>query len=226
MANSTPQSKSWSDRALDRVKLQPPAPPRPTPPAVDQTDWEKSVGAHKINTLTVHDVGLIVLNETQSFTNSDKANDTIGAAREKLAHAVMNGDEQHGSLRPSTANPIEPSAKALKDPRTKAAYESSLKAAREAYLGPTDPTSGATHMKFPPNADRTSQKFNRNSTETIPLKTQSGPFNNSFLKGDVRSGHVYVNAYGNDWIFQKLLDAFRDYDRGFLCVVGGFGFFG
>jgi len=97
-----------------------------------------------------------------------------------------------------TAHPIEPSAKALKDPRTKAAYESSLKAAREAYLSPDDPTRGATHIKFLTDADRTSQKFNHNSTERIPLKTQSGPFNNSFLKNDVRASHVYVNTYGND----------------------------
>jgi hypothetical protein len=198
MANTKSQNQSWTDRALDRIRPQPPAPPRPTPPAVDRTAWEKSVGAHKLNTLTVHDVGLIVFNETQSFTNNDKANDTIGAAREKLAHAIINGDEQRGRGRPATAHPIEPSATSLKDPRTKAAYESSLRSAREAYLSPDDPTKGATHMKFLADADRTGQKFNHNSSERIPLKTQSGPFNNSYLKGDVRSSHVYVNTYGKD----------------------------
>jgi hypothetical protein len=156
MAKQTSQGEFWSGRALDRIKPQPPGPAPPAPPAVNQTAWEQSVGAHKINTLTVHDVGLIVFNETQSFTNSDKANDTIGAAREKLAHAIMNGDERYGRDRPSTAGPIEPPAKALKDPRTKAAYESSLAAAREAYLNSSDPTGGATHMKFLPDADRTS----------------------------------------------------------------------
>ena len=154
--------------------------------------------AHKINKLTVREVGLIVFNETQSFTNSDKANDTIDSARQKLAHVVINGDEQHGKNRPSTAHPIEPSEKALRDARTKVAYDSSLKAAREAYLTTSDPTRGATHMKFLPSADRSDQKFNRNSSKKLPLKTQSGPFNNSYLKHDVQSGQVYVNTYGND----------------------------
>jgi hypothetical protein len=91
MANpANEHGRSWVDRALDRIKPQPPAPARPMPPAVHQTAWEKSVGAHKINTLTVHDVGLIVLDETQSYTDSDKANDTIGGAREKVAHVVIN----------------------------------------------------------------------------------------------------------------------------------------
>jgi len=200
MANTQSKSSrpSWQECALDRIKPRPGAPHAPAPPPADKNQWEHSVEAHKINTLTVHDIGLIVFNETQSFTNSDKANDTLGAAREKLAHAVMNGDEQYGRGRPTTAHPIEPLAKALKDMRTKAAYESSLRAAREAYLSATDPTRGATHMKFLTNADRTSQKFNHNSSGRISLKTQSGPFNNSYLNNDVRSGQVYINTYGND----------------------------
>ena len=198
MAQISKQNQSWTDRALDRIKPQPPAPARSTPPAVDQTTWEKSVELHKLNTLTVLDVGRIVFNETQSFTNSDNANDTIGAAREKVAHAIMNGDQRLGRNRPATAHPIEPSAKVLKDPQAKAAYESSLKAAREAYLGGTDPTHGATHFKFMTNADRSAQKFDRNSSQKLPLKTQSGPFRNSYLKGGVPSHHVYINTYAPD----------------------------
>jgi hypothetical protein len=133
-------SRAWLDRVLDRIKPQPSAPERPAPSPVDQTQWERSVDSHKVNTLTVHDVGLIVFNETQSFTDSNKANDTIDLVREKLAHAVMNGDEQFGRKRPATAPPEEPSRKALDDPRTKTAYESSLAAARQAYLSPDDPT--------------------------------------------------------------------------------------
>src|SRR4029077_1060134 len=165
MSNNTSQSKSWSDRALDRIKPQPPAPARPAPPPVDQSAWEKSVEAHKVNILTVRDVGRSVLSETQSFTNSDSANDTIDAAREKVAHTIMNGDQQLGRHRPATAHPVEPSAKALKDPKTRAAYESSLRAGREAYLSGTDPTHGATHFKFMTTADRSDQKFNHNSSK-------------------------------------------------------------
>ena len=96
------------------------------------------------------------------------------------------------------AHPIEPSAKALKDPRTRLAYESSMAAAREAYLRSNAPTSGATHMKFLPDATRASQQFQHGSSQRIPLKTQSGAFNNSYLKGDVHSHQVYVNTYGQE----------------------------
>jgi hypothetical protein len=151
-----------------------------------------------VNTLTVKQVGLIVFNETQSFTDGDKANDTIGGGREKVAHAVINGDTQLGRKRPVTAHPIEPSAKALKDPRTRQAYESSLAAAREAYLSPQDPTHSAIHFQFLTNADRSNMKFRNGTPEGVPLKTQSGLFNNSYLKNHVKSRQVYVNTYGQD----------------------------
>jgi hypothetical protein len=99
------QSESWLDRVVDRIKPQPPAPKSPAPPPVDQTQWERSVDAHKVNTLTIHDVGLIVFNETESATHSEKANDSVGGAREKVAHAVINGDSEFGRTRPKTANP-------------------------------------------------------------------------------------------------------------------------
>src|SRR5260370_26692290 len=84
----------------------------------------------------------------RSFTDGDKANDTIDAAREKVAHVVINGDTQFGRHRPATARPIEPPAKILADPRTRKAYDSSLTAARQAYLSANDPTHGATHLNM------------------------------------------------------------------------------
>ena len=191
-----PQSHSWQERVLDRIKPQPGPPLAPTPPAADKTQWEHSVDQHKINTLTVHDVGLIVFNETRSFTDRDNANDSLVAARSKISRAIMNGDEQLGRKRPVTAPALEPSQKTLQDPRVKTAYESSLKAAREAYLDPTDPTHGATHFKFLPNSSRADQKFG--TPGKLPLKTQSGPFNNSFVKHDVHSHEVYINTYAPD----------------------------
>jgi hypothetical protein len=184
--------ESWLDRVIDRIKPQPSLPDPPAPPPVDQTQWERSADAHKLDTLTVHDVGLIVFNETQSFTDRDNANETIGAAREKVAHVIMNGDEKLGRNRPISARPIEPSAKALKDPRTRASYDSSLKTAREAYLSPTDPTHGATHFKFVSNGSRSEQRFGQTA---LPIRTQSGPFNNSYTGRDVHSKRVYVNTY-------------------------------
>ena len=198
MATTNPKSQgeSWFNRLIDHVKPQPPAPKSPVPPPVDQTAWEQSVNAHKVNTLTVHDVGLIVFDETQSFTDSDKANDTIGGARQKVAHALINADSQFGGGRPSTAHPIEPTKDELKNVRVRQAYISSVDAARNAYLSPTDPTNGATNFQFLTNADRSNMKFKGGSPKGLPIKTQSGPFDNSFLKGDVPSRQAYVNTYG------------------------------
>jgi hypothetical protein len=201
MANAQSQRQSWSDRALDRIKPQPPAPARPTPPPVDRSAWEKSVEAHKINTLTVHDVGLIVFGETQSVKDSDKANDTIGGAREKVAHAVMNGDSQFGRKRPKKASPVEPSAKAMRDPRTRAVYDSSLSAAREAYLSPTDPTHGAIHLNLRPSADGSNPRLGDPHGPGFKIRTQSGPFNNSFPtpgKHGLPSRGIYANTYGSE----------------------------
>lgn len=197
--NPSGQGESWLNRALDRIKPQPPAPERPAPPPVDQTQWEKSVEAHKVNELTVHDIGLIVFNEMQPFTDHDNANDTIAGTREKIAHTLINADDQFGTKRnrlAPSASPIEPSSEALKDTRTRAAYESSLTAARNAYLSPDDPMHGATNFWFRTTPDRSNLKFKHGAPEGLPLKTQSGPFNNSYLKGDVPSRHVWVNTYG------------------------------
>jgi hypothetical protein len=193
------RSESWVDRVVDRIKPQPPDPKSPTPPPVDQTEWERSVDSHKVNTLTVHDVGLIVFNETESYADHDGANESVNTAREKIAHTLMNADSKFGAQRNAmarTASPIEPSMKALQDARTRQAYNSSLAAARDAYLSPTDPTHGATHFQFLTNADRSNIKFKKGSPEGLPLKTQSGPFDNSYLKNHVKSHRVWIDTYG------------------------------
>ena len=191
--------ESWLNRVIDRFKPQPSAPERPAPPLVDQTQWERSVDAHKVNRLTVHEVGLIVFGETQSYADRDSANEAVNAAREKIAHTLMNADTKFGVHRNAvarTASPIEPSMKSLQNARTRQAYESSLAAAREAYLSPTDPTHGATHFQFLTNADRSNFKFKGGSHEGLPLKTQSGPFDNSYLKNHVPSRQVWIDTYG------------------------------
>lgn len=194
------KQQSWTDRLLDHLSPQPSAPEPPAPP-VDQTQWEKSVDAHKVNTLTIHDIGLIVFQETQSVTDSDSANDTIDGARQKVAHVVINGDSKYGWNRPVTAPPIEPAAKALEDPRTRQAYDSSLAAAREAYLSPTDPTHGATHLNMRHDADRSNFRAGNPHASGYEIKTQSGPFNNSFPtrgKGGLPARGIYVNTYGDE----------------------------
>ena len=195
MASNTQQG-SWLDRALDKIKPQPEAPRSPSPPPVERTNWEHSVDQHKVNTLTVRDIGLIVFNETRSFTDRDNANDSLSTAREKLAHTIMNADLKLGKARPSTAPPHQPSAKALENSGTRQAYNSSLAAAREAYLSASDPTQGATNFKFLTNADRSNVKYKHGTPEGLPISTQSGPFYNSFQGHDVHSDQVYINTYG------------------------------
>lgn len=197
--NRKGKGESWVNRAIDHFKPQPPAPKSPAAPPVDQTAWEHSVNAHKVNTLTVHDVGLIVFNETQSVMPNDKANDTVDGARKKVAHAVINGDSQLGKKRPETALAVEPAANAMRDPRTRAAYESSLKAARVAYLDPTDPTHGATHLNLRRNADRSNFESGGPHDPGFRIRTQSGPFDNSYPtpgKRGLPSTGIYVNTYG------------------------------
>jgi hypothetical protein len=192
-------SRAWLDHAVDRIKGQTPAPKAPAPPSVDQTQWERSVDSHKVNKLPVHDIGLIVFNEMQSYTNGDNANETIAGAREKIAHVVINGDTQFGRNRPATARPIEPSAKALADSRTRNAYDSSLTAAREAYLNANDPTHGAIHMNMRPDARRSNFKPGGPHGPEFSIRTQSGPFNNSYPtsgKNGLPSRGIYVNTYG------------------------------
>jgi hypothetical protein len=98
--------------------------------------------------LTVHDVGLVVFNETHSYSDRPESNEPVTSARQKLAHVVMNGDQKYGPDRQkhaSTALPIEPSNEVLDNKSSHAAYDSSMKAAREAYLDGNDPTDGALY---------------------------------------------------------------------------------
>ena len=156
--------------------------------------------SNKVNELTVYDIGLIVFNEIQSYKDTNHANEPIGSARQKIAHTIINADTEFGPKRNKlapTASPIEPSAKALQDPRTRAAYQSSLTAAREAYLSLNDPTHGATNFVFRTTPDRSNLKFKHGTPEGLPLKTQSGPFENSYLKHGVPSKRVYVDTFGH-----------------------------
>ena len=149
---------SWLDRAVDIFKRQPGPPPKPAIPAVNQSEWHKSVEQKQIIPgLTVRDVGLSVFGETKSLHDRPGSDEPIGAARQKVAHAIINGAEKWGPDRmkhASTALAIEPSEKEKRDPATHAAYESSMKAAREAYLSGHDPTNGALHFNIRPTPER------------------------------------------------------------------------
>ena len=60
--------RSWLNRAIDIVKSQPGPPTKPAPPAVNQSEWHKSVEQKEVVPgLTVHDIGLSVFGETKSL---------------------------------------------------------------------------------------------------------------------------------------------------------------
>src|SRR5216683_8311800 len=82
---------SWLDRAVDILKPQPGAPPKPAAPPVDQSAWQQSVEqTHVVPGLTVRDVGLSVFGETRSLHDRQGSSEPIGAARQRVAHAIIN----------------------------------------------------------------------------------------------------------------------------------------
>lgn len=203
MPDHTSQNRSSKesllDRAIDTVKPQPGPPSRPQAPSVDQGEWHKSVERKQVVPgLTVHDVGLSVFGETRSFRDRPGSNESIGSARQKVAHAIINARElahQTGNKPPTVHPPVEPSKEALRNPEVRAAYESSMQGAREAYLSGHDPTHGATHLFLRTTPDRSNWKFKGGTAEGLSLSTQSGPYNNSYVKGDVPSRTAWINTY-------------------------------
>lgn len=200
-APNGPDDTSWWDElvnGLTQKQPQLPPPPAPQPPPVDQNAWEKSVEQHEVPDGTIHDAGLRVFQETKSYSDREDANEPIDAAREKMAWVIYNGYDKWGAdrqKRASTTLPIEPSPQELSDPATLAAYQSSMKAAREAYLGWKDPTNGALHLYQAITPDRSNLKYKNGAPQGIPLSTQSGPYNNSYTKGQVPSRTVWLNTY-------------------------------
>ena len=200
-APNGPDDTSWWDDLINAVKPQQvPPPPAPQPPPVDQSAWQKSVEQAKISDSlgAVHDLGLRIFQETKSYSDRPDSNEPIDAAREKMGWVAINGDKKWGFDRQRNASmalPIEPSAQELSDPATLTAYQSSMKAARDAYLGWKDPTNGAVFLNQRPTADRSNRKFPGGLPQGVPLNTQSGPYNNSYSKGKVKSPIAWLNTY-------------------------------
>jgi hypothetical protein len=167
---------------------------------VDQSAWEKSVEQANISDSlgSVHDLGLIIFNETQSYSDRPDSSEPLDTAREKMAHAIMNADQKWGfdrQKKASTALPIEPSGNSLNNRSVRAAYASSMKAAREAYLGGMDPTNGALYLNQRPTPDRSNLKFNGGLPEGVPISTHAGPYNNSFPNKEVPSSTAWLNTF-------------------------------
>jgi hypothetical protein len=201
MFNGTDDTSWWDDLiggSAQKQQDQVPPPPTPQPPPVDQSAWEKSVEQHEVPDGTIHDVGLRIFQESKSYSDRLDSNEPIDAAREKMGWSILNGYDKWGADRQkhaSTALPIEPSAEELRDPATLAAYQSSMKAAREAYLGWKDPTNGAVFFMQYTTPERSNHVFKNGRPQGVPISTQSGPYNNSYTRGQVPSRTVWLNTY-------------------------------
>ena len=193
---------SWLDHVIDKINPSAGAPPKPAPPLVDQNEWHQSVEAkHVFPDLTVRQIGLSVFGETRSFHNRPGSSEPIDAARLKVAHAMINDAElaqRTGRPRNPVHPPDEPTKKALLNSAEHAALDSSLRAAREAYLSGHDPTNGATHFSFEGTPTRANKTYHHGNKTGVAISTQSGPYNNSFLRGDVKSHSVWMNTYFPD----------------------------
>ncbi len=185
--------ESLAERAIDKVKPQPGAPSKPKAPAVPDKEWQSSVERKEIVPgLTVHDVGLSVFGETRSLRDRQGSNESIDSARQRVAHAMINDPElshRTGKPRNKVHDPVEPSDKVLRSREERAAYDSSLHAAREAYLSGQDPTNGATHFNMRPAPRRT--PFDG----AFPISTQSGPYDNSFPSKNAPRHTTWLNTY-------------------------------
>jgi hypothetical protein len=195
---SAARKSSWLDRAIDIVKPQPGAPPRPAAPSVHEGEWHKSVERKEVVPgLTVHDIGLSVFGETRSLHDRPGSNEPIATARQRVAHAIINGRElahQTQKKPPAVHPPVEPPNEVLRNPEERAAYDSSMNAAREAYLSGHDPTNGATNFRLHRTPDRSNWKFQGGTPAGLSISTQSGPYDNSFV-GDVKSHRAWLNTY-------------------------------
>jgi len=123
----------------------------------------------------------------------------VGITLDGMAHSILNADEKWGADRQkwaSTASAIKPSADALKNRKVQEAYDSSIKAAREAYLSGSDPTHGAVYSIQLPTPDRSNYAFAKGKPGGVPISTQSGPYHNSFLnKKNMPSTKTWLNTY-------------------------------
>jgi len=202
---SAATKESLLDRAIDKVKPQPGPPPKPHAPPVHEGEWHKSVEQKQIVPgLTVHEVGLRVFGETRSLHDRPDANETLGVARQKVAHVIINGAEEahrRGQKPPTVHGPIEP--KDLHNPEERTAYESSMDAAREAYLAGHDPTHGATHFSIEGTPSRANKIYKRGTRQGVPISTQSGPYYNSYLGKDVKSHVAWLNSYHSEYEKKK-----------------------
>lgn len=189
---------SWLERAMDLLKPQP-EPPLIRALPIEPSAWRQAVEeTHVVPGLTVHDIGLSVFGETRSLSDRPGSNENLDAARLKIAHAMINDAElSHLTAKPRNKvhDPLQPAEKVLRNIDEQTAYESSLRAARDAYLSGHDPTNGAIYFYLAKTPSRANQIYSAENKVGVRISTQSGPYSNSFPQGDTGSRAVWLNTY-------------------------------
>lgn len=117
---------------------------------------------------------------------------------------IINGAEEahrRGQKPPRVHSPIEPQD--LRNPEERAAYESSMNAAREAYLTGHDPTQGATHCSIEVTPSRSNKIYARGTAKGVAISTQSDPYYNSYPGRHVKSHTAWLNTYRSEYEGKK-----------------------
>jgi len=100
-----------------------------------------------------------------------------------------------GKHRNKVHDPVEHKTQALHNPEERSALESSMRAAREAYLSGQDPTNGAIYFFLAKTPSHANKIYSDENKTGVAISTQSGPYHNSFPQGDTGSSTVWVNTY-------------------------------
>lgn len=148
----------------------PPPPALAPPPRVDQKAWTESLNSYHPagGNETVAEIGGIVNAETQGMKDRAGENESLQAAREKIAHVRINGIRQFGpndQQVPKMASPI------MTGPDYQASLEAARLAAVDDALG-VDPTHGAMHYNMRTDA-QTARGGARKGEQPV---SKSGPY--------------------------------------------------
>lgn len=131
--------------------------------------------------LTDDQIANVIFNETRSLSGVG-----IDEARKNIAHSIINAQAATGK-RPKTGPVVAHVPEQESD--TYESCQSAVSAARDDKKKNVDPTGGATNFNF--------RKNNwRGDFYGLKIKTQKGPFDNSFPTDDLPSSNIYANTYG------------------------------
>lgn len=131
--------------------------------------------------LTDSEIANIIFNETRSLSG-----DGIDEARKFIAHSIINAQVSTGK-RPKTGPTVAHVPPQENDVCT--LCQTAVFVAREDRKSAVDPTNGATNFNF--------RKNNwQGDFYGFKIRTQKGPFANSYPSVDLPASNIYANTYG------------------------------